>query len=254
MHSRMLESGTTISFRLAEGQGAALVTKYQTHREDIQRAGTFEKYMKEHYTSWVAFASATGHGDNINPVLITGVDRTKDFAMMSYSDDDDDLRCEFTTSVPGAGSASAWGTWYTAGFVHTNCGPQLHFSPSAQAIDSTPSGNDTGTVSDEYDQCVFVRYYAMRKRLGIPRVIKAAAGPRDLGPGGHDSEGSSPKTRYDSDSDNMPSVFDDGGDDDRSSASSIDSGSDIIVHNTAAVRSLSRTPVRSNRPSIGREG
>ena len=108
----MLESCRSISFRLSGGQGAALVTKYQTFREDIQRAGTFEKYVKEHYASWVEFVSVTGHGDNINPVLVTGIDRTRDFAMMSYSndDDDDDLRSEFITSVPGDPSASAWGT------------------------------------------------------------------------------------------------------------------------------------------------
>ena len=234
-----MESGTTISFRLAEGQGAALVTKYQTHREDIQRAGTFEKYMKEHYASWVAFASATGHGDNINLVLITGVDRTKDFAMMSYSDDDDDLRCEFTTSIPGAVPTSAWGTWQTVGFVHTNCGPQLCFSPSpTQTTGSTPSSNNMETVSDEYDQCVFVRYYGMRKRLGIPRVIKAAAGPHDLSPKRNDGE-SPLEARWDSDSDIIPSVFDDSdGDDNRSSVTSIDSGSDIVTHNTTAVRCL----------------
>ena len=58
--SRMLESGCSISFQLSGGQGAALVTKYPTRREDIQSASTPEKYMKEHYASWVEFASANG--------------------------------------------------------------------------------------------------------------------------------------------------------------------------------------------------
>jgi L-rhamnose isomerase len=60
------------------------VTKCQTHREDIQRAGTFENYVKQHYNSWVAFARETGHGNDINPVIVTGLDRTRYFAMMSY--------------------------------------------------------------------------------------------------------------------------------------------------------------------------
>ena len=232
----MLEPGSSISFQLTENQGAALVTKYLTHREDIQLAGNFEKYVKDHYDSWVAFARDSGHGNDITPVLVTGVDMTKDFAMMSYSANDVNLTSEFTTSAPGVGSV--WGTWRTTGLVHTNCGPYLYYPPSpTQTTDPMPSGNsDAETISDEDNQCVFVRYYTVRKRLGIPRVIKAAAGPHDLGPGGHDN-GESPlwvQPDSDPDSDITSSLFDDR-DDDRSSVTSIDSESDIVVHNTTSV-------------------
>src|ERR1700753_976599 len=103
----MLESSSTVSFELTGGHGAALVTKHSTYREDVQLAGAFEEYTREHYASWVTFARETGHGD-INPVLVTDVDGTKDFAMLCYSNDDDDLRCEFTTSIP---ESYAWGSW-----------------------------------------------------------------------------------------------------------------------------------------------
>ena len=129
----MLESNSTISFRLAGGHGAALLTKYPTHREDVKLAGAFEKYAKEHYASWVTFAHETGHGD-INPVLVTGVDRTKDFAMLCYSNDDDDLRCEFTTSVPGS---NAWGSWHRTGLVYESDGgssvTNVSFAPDIMA-------------------------------------------------------------------------------------------------------------------------
>ena len=218
------------------------MTRCQTHREDIQRAGTFENYVKQHYNSWVAFARETGHGNDINPVLVTGVDRTRDFAMMCYSNDDNDLRSEFTTSVLGVASTSVWGTWHTTGFIHTSCGPQLRSSPSpTQTMGSVPSGNnDAGAVSDGYDQCVFVRYYTMRKRLGIPRVIKAGAGPHDLGSGAREDQ-SSPKVEArspsDSGSDSMSSSCDEDGGNDKSSVTSIESESDTVIHNTAAVRS-----------------
>ncbi|KAF9649188.1 hypothetical protein BDM02DRAFT_1945456 [Thelephora ganbajun] len=234
-----LGSGSSISFRLAGGQGAVLVTKYQTYREDIQRAGTFEKYVKEHHASWVAFARETGHGSDINPVIVTGVDKTRDFAMISYSSDDDgdDLRCEFTTSAPGVASASAWGTWHTTGFVYTNCGPQS-CCPPTQTTDSAVSGNNNmETVSDGYNQCVFVRYYTMRKRLGIPKVVKAGAGPHDFGPGCREDEESpevEASSASDSGSDIMSSLCDDNGGDDRSSVTSIETESDILIHNTTA--------------------
>jgi len=247
MRLRTLESGSSISFQLTEDQGAALVTKYQTYREDIQRERTFEEYTKEHYDSWVAFAREAGHGSDIKPVLVTGVDMTRDFAMMAYSNNDADMASEFTVSVPGV--TSAWGAWRTTGSVYTNCGPQLCRPPSpTQTMDLAPSGNShTETVLDEYNQCVFVRYNTVRKRLGIPRVIRAAAGPHDLGPGGNDDEGSLLEAQYDSDSDSdsdiAPSLFDDDGDDDSSSITSIDSEPDIVVHNTTSVHSLPRLAV-----------
>ena len=231
--SRILEPCSTISFRFTGDQGAALLTKYLTHREDIQRQRTFEEYIKEHYNSWVAFARDTGHGNDIKPVLVTGVDMTRDFAMMSYSNVDvGGLAAEFTTSAPGA---SAWGTWQTTGVLYTNCGPHLCHRPSpTQTADLASSGNGhMETISDENNQCIFTRYYTMRRRLGIPRVIKAAAGPHNLGSGDNDDEESALGIQCDSGSgsDIASSLFDNV--DDRSSITdSVGSESDIIVHNT----------------------
>ena len=246
VYSRVLEPGVSISFELTEKHGAALVTKYQTYREDAELESAFEAYTKRHYDSWVAFAHYTGHGNNIKPVLVTGVDMTRDFAMIAYSNDSVRLTSKFTISVPmvGSTSASAWGTWRTEGLVHTNCGPQLCFTPSStRTVALTPSGNsDTEAVPDEYNQCVFVRYYTMRKRaLVFPTVIKAAAGPHDLGPGGRDDdELPEVEMQFDSqeDLDTATSLLDDDGGNDNSSATSIGSESDIVVYNASAVRSL----------------
>ena len=255
VYNRMLGPGFNISFQLTEKQGAALVTKYPTYREDIQREQIFEEYTKRHYDSWVAFVREAGHGNDIKPVLVTGVDMTRDFAMMSYSNNGVCLSSEFTASVPGVASASvsAWGTWRTEGLVHTNCGPQLCRPPSStQTTDLISSDNNhMEMVSDEYNQCVFVRYYTVRKRpLLVPKVIKASAGPHDLGPGGRDDKGSplGARSGSDSGSDVASSLFDDDGNDNRGSAASIDSESDIIIHNTTGVRFLPYLFARTHSP------
>ena len=193
VRSRMLEPGVSISFELTEKQGAGLVTKYRTYREDAELESAFKAYTKRHYDSWVAFARETEHGDDIKPVIVTGVDMTRDFAMMAYASGGVSLASEFTTAVPmiASASASAWGTRRTEGLIHTNCGPQLCRPPSStQTTDLThPGSSDTETIPDEYNQCVFVQYYTMRKRaLVFPMVIRAAAGPHDLGPGDRDDE------------------------------------------------------------------
>lgn len=46
LYFSMLEPGSTVSLRLLGEQGAALVTRYQTYREDAQRLGVFAKYAK----------------------------------------------------------------------------------------------------------------------------------------------------------------------------------------------------------------
>jgi hypothetical protein len=240
MCSRRLEPGSSISLLLTGEQGAALLTKHPTYTEDVQEEHVFEEYTKENYDSWVSFARK--HGNDIKPVLVTGVDMTRDFAMVSYSKNDDDLTAEFTLSAPEV--TSPWGTWRKPGVVYANCGPQLcRPPPPAQMVDSASSSNGhTETVSDEYNQCVFIRYYTVRKRLGIPRVIKAAAGPHDLGSGDRD-DGESPldvQCNSDSGSDAVSSLFDDDGDEDKSSDTSIESESDIVVHNTTPVCSLPR--------------
>ena len=164
--------------------------------------------------------------------------------MVAYSNNGARLKSKFTASAPmvGTASASVWGTWHTEGLVHTNCGPQLRCPPSStQTAETTPSGNNNpGTVPDDYNQCVFIRYYTMRKRaLIFPTVIRAAAGPHDLGPGGRGDEEATAEAQSDSDSgsDAVPSFLDSDRDD-RSSVTSIDSESDIAVHNIPPVRSL----------------
>jgi len=182
-----LEPGASFSFELTERQGAALITNDRTYREDIENEATFEEYTKRHYNSWVTFARKQ-HGNDIRPVLVSGVDMTRDFAMIAYSDNSTHLVSKFTASAPllASASASAWGTWHIQGLVHTNCGPQLCIPPplpgAPELHPSDPMQVDT--TSNEFNQCVFIRYYTMRMRaLIFPKVIKAAAGPHDLGPG-----------------------------------------------------------------------
>ena len=177
-----MEPGAKLAFELDRQQGAALVTKHETYREDIERRFAFERYIKKHYNSWVDFAREHGHDSNPKPVLVTGVDLTRDFAMVAYSNNSTRMECEFSVAVPAVASASLslWGRWRAEGLVHTNCGPR---SPT---IETTPSSSSSdhatppSTIPGGYSQCVFIRYYTMRRRF-IPKIIKAGAGPHDLG-------------------------------------------------------------------------
>ncbi|TBU39844.1 WD40-repeat-containing domain protein [Dichomitus squalens] len=68
----------------------------------------------------------------------------------------------------------------------------------AQCAGTLISGQDSETdlsaqsTRQERDQCLFFNYYTVKKRLWFDRVIKAAAGPHQLPPGGPDLEGNEP--------------------------------------------------------------
>ncbi|KAF9780742.1 hypothetical protein BJ322DRAFT_279145 [Thelephora terrestris] len=189
-----LEAGAGFSYELTQDRGAALVTKHRTHRMDALVESAFKRYTKRHYDSWVTFACDKDYGDNVRPVLVSGFDMTKDFAMVAYSDDSTSSGPHFTITVPNLASASAsiWGTWKTKCSPHTNCGPQEGDPPPCERATEVSSSRSVavGSIPDGFNQCVFIRYYTMRPRkfLGIfPRVIRAGAGPHDLGSG--DNEG-----------------------------------------------------------------
>ena len=112
--------------------------------------------------------------------------------MVAYANNDTSLSSAFTTTTsPGSAFGSVWGTWRTEGVVHTNCGPQTCKTPSPLGtLDQiSVSTAQTDTTPNHFNQCVFIRYYTMRKRaLRFPKLIKAGAGPHDLGSGNNSDE------------------------------------------------------------------
>ena len=178
-----MEPGARIAFELTSKQGAALVTKYNTYQEDIQKDRNFVDYIKQHYESWVEFAQENGYPEDARPILVTGVHLTREFATVAYSDNKTRMQCEFSATVPTIASASVsmWGQWQTPALVHTNCGPD----PNRQIPSSAERFAPESEIPDEYTQCVFISYYTIRKRMFIPTVLKAGAGPHQLPKGNH---------------------------------------------------------------------
>ena len=148
----------------------------------------FAKYTKRHYESWVTFAREKGYGDDVQPVLVSGFDMTRDFAMVAYANEGTALEADLTITVPmlASASTSVWGTWRTRCSPHTNYGPQQCSLPSSNQAIGFPSTQpvDARSIPNEFDQCVFIRYYTARSRKWMPpKVIRAGAGPHDFGSG-----------------------------------------------------------------------
>ena len=220
------------------------MTRYQAYREDTLKKSAFKRYIRKHYDSWVTFARDQDYGDDVKPVLVSGVDMTKDFAMAAYSNDDASLEADLSISVPMLASASA--SFYTAestsGSTHTNHGPQQCIRPSsAQIRDASSESTSTGAISDDYDQCVFVRYYTIRRRMGLfPKVIRAGGGPHDPGPG-HNHDATFPELTARQDPTlNYEDDPTSGDEEQNLIAEDTDSDTDTVIYNGPDVRRSSR--------------
>ena len=238
-----------MTFTLNHKQGAALITKYPTYREDVERERTFESYAKRHYDSWVDFAREHGHGENMKPVLVTGVDLTREFATIAYSDNHTHMECEFSAGVPAMATASMslWGSWRTQGLVHTNCGP--HPFPTRGNRSSNEGPTLESVIPEEYNQCAFLRYYTIRRRVFIPTVLKAGAGPHQLPKGDPGNDNSNEETLLvSSEGDPMEVDYQETG--------SPINVSDEVIHNVPLVglKHSPHPPLLTNRTKDDRDG
>ena len=169
------------------------MTRHPTYIEDALLESVFEKYIKRHYESWVAFARSEGYGDDVQPVLISGFDMTRDFAMLAYSNEGTFLEAGSDVAVPMLASAHAsiWVTRHTRCSPHFKSGPQSWDLPPIAQIEDPPTSRlaNATTIPDDFNQCVFIRYYTARLRKWMPpKIIRAGAGPHDLGSGDNRGE------------------------------------------------------------------
>ena len=123
---------------------------------------------------------------------------TKDFAMVAYSKNRTSGQAGASFSAPMFGaSASAQLTWHAECSPHVKHGPQ-ECRPSSRTGPPSVSkrkkkkkkavpplqSEAAESLTAEFNQCVFIRYYTMEfKLMFFPKVIRAGAGPHDLGPG-----------------------------------------------------------------------
>jgi hypothetical protein len=192
----VLNPGVTLSFNARSEAGALLMTKHQTFSEDMRQHRNFKRQFLRHYKAWVAFAHKNGDDVELEDlILVTGLDVTKDFAMLAFANDsgDFDINFQVGASQYATGSVGAWGSWRVESSVHDNWGPQDTAPPgTTSALRTVTSEGETinAAPSDEYRQCVFVRGYRVRRRLGVwPQVQKAAAQPQEPPFDGEDDTG-----------------------------------------------------------------
>lgn len=147
-------------------------------------------YMLRHHASWYDLARDTLGMDlrSDEIIFVQGVVKTTDrWALTAVTDSGEGVEVHFSTDLGPYGNAS------------------FSFSRDRQASLSYPyrlgraltidtsrdEGASTGRKATKKDQCIFIHYYKLKRRWYGPKVIKAAAEPRDPSRGSGD-EGHGP--------------------------------------------------------------
>lgn len=173
--------------------------KPSADRLQLHPGKTLTQYIRTHFESWKHFAS-NELDLAINPhdiLLISGTVKTDDWGLGAFLRYESGGAINFEANA-GPAAQAAFNVTVTQkhGEIaeHRSKPVGASLSPPLSAIsDETvdtlmdPSSSSLSLKRTQSgprkDQCLFIHYYKMKKRLFFSKVIKAAAGPDELDPG-----------------------------------------------------------------------
>lgn len=173
-----------ISFECIKQNGAVLVMGDVAYRQDAVDLGRFYEHIVGNHCSWLAFANERlGRGLSLTDlILVTGCDRTSDWACGAWSDSSHSESVSFVIEQPSLlrDRAGTWGRWKGSDSFDRNSGPQRLGSQFAISVtsrslpsDATPDRPPGLQVSSHVlpqdpppnsNQCVFVRGFRIGDR------------------------------------------------------------------------------------------
>ncbi|KZT65354.1 hypothetical protein DAEQUDRAFT_530732 [Daedalea quercina L-15889] len=218
-------SATDISllYQCVDDKGAVLVlpTKHANSQELLETGGVY-KYIQRNHTSWYHFA--TEKADILvkkeDIIFVTGWTKTSRWAVGAFASGGKAVELSLTVGY----EAHAHATFNLSSSTGSSKSWYQHSGPIPEAVDNDRplSGQRTSErgrgrgrrnrgrsipPSRKLDQCIFLRFCQCKERLRgilpslLPKVINAAAGPKDDERDGEgDSESMSPQTTVESES------------------------------------------------------
>ena len=173
--------GASWEFECDRAAGAFLLLKGHGHRTNLDCGLHIKNYISDNLADWCTFANDTlgiGLRDE-EIVFVSGFTKTAVWAAASFSHDSVDkaVKLSGSCSLPGAASGSVQLAVQMSDShgvaIDTRVGPPDLASQWEQLSPEQLAGAD---------QCIFLEYYRMRRRLVFLKTIVAAAGPHELPP------------------------------------------------------------------------
>ena len=152
--------------------------------EGILESPPLMEYLAKNLDSWVHFITRVlGVAIPKAPGLmfISGLHKTLDWAVAAYATAGKFAEFHVNADVfaaSGAFSVSSASKKDVAPIQ--NWGPRLRAPPPGDHSSCLSTSSSVPHPEEQYDQCVFLNYYSLKKRLRIPKFIRAGAGYDEL--------------------------------------------------------------------------
>ncbi|OBZ65404.1 Vegetative incompatibility protein HET-E-1 [Grifola frondosa] len=206
----IVSTGAGFTYTCTDEQGALLLLKRPGDRSLVHKSRSFMSYMRRNHASWHRFATDTCDVDlqKDEIIFVNGCVKSAEWAVAAFIERGREGELYFSGEfgpMASAGFSLSMKNSTSARVEHRMGPPQSeHRStlPGVSEIEETPRDGDVrGKAVDvsKFDQCVFLEYYKMKKRIWFYRVIKAAAGPHELPSQPDDSDPGSPELMVEED-------------------------------------------------------
>lgn len=194
------------NFKCTSHRGAFLILKGRAIKAAIDRNARLERYILQHHESWVNFATDEETlGIRCEPesiILVQGVLKTSGWAIGAFPGKVDRSQ-EFKLGVKAQTVLNAHAHVSTTRCESYGCiqrsGPDRS-STSDEKLLIGPPNTATSSPINEFtdrlrgskypeDQCVFLKYYKIKRRAWLPKKLVANADPPDLDRDGSSNHG-----------------------------------------------------------------
>ncbi len=175
--------GGSFSFKCGADAGAFLMFSPKGYSRDIESKRHIVNYMREHFQHWMNFADKFGLDLKEEDLFfVSGTTKTCRWAVAAFQG-----QYKKKQGMVTADFSSAAGLNLSVSISNQSL-PQPYYgtgprrrpgssAPSALRASESPDESDT---QEPIDQCIFMHYYKMKRRIWGKIPMKAAAGPDEL--------------------------------------------------------------------------
>ncbi len=180
--------GLSIHFECRDDYGAVLLLHPLGVSHAIKSHNLISRYMRQHFERWLEFANSRfelGLKDE-ELIFVCGTIKTSRWGVAAFHGDYREKSGSITGNMSSLASvdfslrvadAQLQSAYYRAGPPRYRLGPAMPMAISEGEV----AGAGTAGDQDKADQCIFVHYYKMKRRMFVLQFpIRAAASPRDL--------------------------------------------------------------------------
>lgn len=187
--------GTSFNFVCSEESGALLCLQSPGSTICVQSHLSIVRYMRMNIDNWLRLANKTlGLGlRDYQLYFVTGTTKTSAWALtafenQAYCNKEGRIYCELGNLASVDIAIGVENDKFTS--PRHNSGPTRRpVHDSEQPTMVTVDSDRRSITNSPKDQCIFIRYYKMKKRIVFPKIpMKAAAGPHLLPDGSSDTE------------------------------------------------------------------